>query len=62
MTDQSSLSLREREVANNPQLRVDVLTYCSNLYADHGNQDARVLAVCLGNLSEFSPLIAIPVP
>jgi hypothetical protein len=62
MTDQSSLSLREREVANNPQLRVDVLAYCSNLYADHGNQDARVLAVCLGNLSEFSPLIAIPVP
>jgi hypothetical protein len=60
MTDQSSLSLREREVARNPQLKAEVLAYCSNLYSDHGNQDARLLAACLGNLSEYSPLIGIP--
>jgi len=62
MTDQSQLSLREREVARNPQLRSDIIQHCSRLYADHGKKDARLLAVCLGNLSEFSPLVAIPVP
>jgi hypothetical protein len=62
MTDQNQLSLREREVARNPQLRTKIVRYCSRLYADHGKQDARLLAVCLGNLSEFSPLVEIPVP
>lgn len=62
MVDQSGLSSRELEVAQNPKLRSTVIRYCSNLYADHGNQDARVLAACLGNLSEFSPLVAVPVP
>lgn len=62
MVDQSRLSPREAEVVRNPELRSTVIRYCSRLYADHGNQDARVLATCLGNLSEFSPLVAIPVP
>jgi hypothetical protein len=62
MTDQSRLSLREREVARDPQLRANVIRYCSSLYAAHGNKDARILATCLGNLSEFSPLVPIPVP
>jgi len=62
MRDQSTLSLREREVALNPQIRTDIIRYCSRLYADHGKRDARILAVCFGNLSEFSPLVAIPVP
>lgn len=62
MVDRSRLSPREFEVAQNPELRSKVIRYCSRLYADHGNQDARILAVCLGNLSEFSPLVAIQVP
>jgi hypothetical protein len=62
MVDQNGLSLRERVVARNPQLRSDIIRYCTRLYADHGKQDVRLLAVCLGNLSEFSPLVTIPVP
>jgi hypothetical protein len=62
MADQSRLSLREHEAARNPQLRTDIIRHCTGLYADHGKQDARLLAVCLGNLSEFSPLVPIPVP
>lgn len=62
MTDQSRLSLREREVASDPQLRTRIIRYCTNLYAEHGHEDARILATCLGNLSEFSPLVPIPVP
>lgn len=61
MANQSRLSLREREVASDPQLRTHVIRYCANLYAEHGNEDARILATCLGNLSEFSPLVPIPV-
>lgn len=62
MVDQSRLSPRELEVARNPELRSKVIRYCSRLYANHGNQDARILAACLGNLSEFSPLVPVPVP
>jgi hypothetical protein len=62
MVDQRRLSLREREVARDPELRSKVIRYCERLYVDHGGQDARLLAVCLGNLSEFSPLVPIPVP
>ncbi|MBB5714165.1 hypothetical protein FHS94_000988 [Sphingomonas aerophila] len=62
MANQSELSPREFEVARNPELRSTVIRYCSRLYADHGQQDVRVLAACLGNLSDFSPLVAVPVP
>lgn len=62
MADQSDLSLRERVVARDPQLRSDIIRNCSRLYREHGKQDVRVLAICLGNLSEYSPLVAIPAP
>jgi hypothetical protein len=62
MTDQSRLSLREREVASHPQLRHDIIQHCFRLYSEHGMNDARLLAACLGNLSDFSPLVSIPVP
>lgn len=60
MADHSRLSLREQEVARNPKLRESIVRHCFGLYAEHGRKDARLLAVCLGNLSEFSPLVSIP--
>lgn len=62
MVDQTALSRRESEVARNPALRSRIIRYCAHLYDDHGGRDARILAVCLGNLSDFSPLVPIPVP
>jgi hypothetical protein len=62
MTDRSRLSLREREVASHPQLRHHIVQHCFRLYSEHGMNDARLLAACLGNLSDFSPLVPIPVP
>ncbi len=62
MTDRNQLSQREFEVARDPALRSKVIRYCARLYDDHGSQDARLLAVCLGNLSDYSLLVPIPVP
>jgi hypothetical protein len=61
MQDQRRLTPKEREVAGDPILRSKVVRYCWKLYQSHGGRDARVLAVCLGNLTEFSPLVPIPV-
>lgn len=58
--DRTGLSSREQEVASNPQVASAIRRYCWNLYVEHGRQDVRVLAVCLGNLTEFSPLVSIP--
>lgn len=57
----NGLSDRERWVSFNPHIRNEVIDYCTRLYEDHGGRDARIFSVCLGNLTDFSPLVALPV-
>jgi hypothetical protein len=61
MKDKSVLGQKERHVAENPEIIPRVLNECWQLYKAHGGQDVRILAVCLGNLTDFSPLISLPV-
>lgn len=62
MKDKDKLGLKERYVATNPDVAPRVENACWALYKEHGAADARILSVCLGNLTDFSPLIPLPVP
>jgi hypothetical protein len=62
MTNKEVLGLKERWVADNPEIVLHVRSYCWNLYKVHGKSDARLLATCFGNLTDFSPLVPLPVP
>jgi len=61
MQDVGTLSLKERWVAMNPEIAPRVTNECWKLYNEHGGADARILSVCLGNLTDYSPLIPVPV-
>jgi hypothetical protein len=61
MTNKDTLSAKERWVAMNPEIAPRVIKQCWALYEDHGAVDARILAVCLGNLTDYSPLVPLPV-
>jgi hypothetical protein len=62
MRDKSGLTPKERALAFDPALLSRVLNTCWSLYKEHGAADARILSVCLGNLTDFSPLVPVPVP
>ena len=62
MADKDRLGLKEHWVAENPEIVSHVRSYCWNLYKVHGNADARLLAICFGNLTDYSPLVPLPVP
>jgi len=62
MTNMETLGLKERWVAENPEIAQRVTTECWAFYKEHGAADARLLAICLGNLTDYSPLIPLPVP
>jgi hypothetical protein len=62
MRDKSSLGIKEHFVATNPEVAPRVAKFCWALYKDHGAADARILSVCLGNLTDYSPLLPLPVP
>ncbi|HEY0164541.1 MAG TPA: hypothetical protein VGB39_04115, partial [Sphingomicrobium sp.] len=62
MKDKDSLGNKENYVATNPAIAPRVENICWALYKEHGAADARILSVCLGNLTDFSPLIPLPVP
>ena len=62
MKDKGRLGLKEHYVATNPAIAPRVENACWALYKEHGAADARILSVCLGNLTDFSPLIPLPVP
>ncbi len=61
MTNKDALGAKERWVAMNPDIAPRVEKECWSLYEEHGAADARILAVCLGNLTDYSPLIQLPV-
>ena len=61
MQDMGTLSVKERWVALNPEIAPRVTRECWELYNEHGGEDARILSVCLGNLTDYSPLIPVPV-
>ena len=60
MEDKTSLSFKERWVAEHPEVSDRIRSYCWGLYNDHGARDARLISSCLGNLPAFSPLIELP--
>lgn len=62
MRDKDRLGLKEKYVAENPEIAPQVEKACWALYKEHGAADARILSVCLGNLTDYSPLIPLPVP
>ena len=62
MRDKDRLGLKEHFVATNPAIAPRVENACWTLYKEHGAADARILSVCLGNLTDYSPLIPLPVP
>jgi hypothetical protein len=62
MKDKDRLGLKEHYVATNPAIASGVENACWSLYKEHGAADARILSVCLGNLTDYSPLIPLPVP
>ncbi len=62
MADKSTLGTKEYWVATNPNIAPRVANTCWALYKEHGASDARLLSVCLGNLTDYSPLISLPVP
>jgi len=62
MKDKDKLGLKEHYVATNPAIAPRVQNACWALYKEHGATDARILSVCLGNLTDYSPLIPLPVP
>lgn len=61
MKNKDSLGRKERYVATNPDIAQGVVSSCWALYKEHGAADARVLSVCLGNLTDYSPLATLPV-
>lgn len=62
MKDKDGLGKKEQYVATNPEIVPRVQAACWALYREHGAADARILSVCLGNLTDYSPLIPLPVP
>jgi hypothetical protein len=62
MPNKEGLGLKEQWVATNPEIVADVLNQCWALYKQHGAKDARLLSVCLGNLTDASPLVQLPIP
>jgi hypothetical protein len=62
MKDKDKLGTKEYYVATNPDIARRVVSSCWALYKEHGAADARILSVCLGNLTDFSPLVPLPVP
>ena len=62
MKNKDSLGIKERYVATNPDVAQSIVSSCWALYKEHGAADARVLSVCLGNLTDYSPLAPLPVP
>lgn len=62
MPNKDSLGLKEHWVATNPEIVPRVLNECWALYREHGAEDARLLSICLGNLTDASPLVPLPVP
>jgi len=62
MTNKEKLGRKEYYVATNPEIVPRVLNTCWALYKEHGAADARILSVCLGNLTDYSPLVPLPVP
>lgn len=61
MKNKESLGRKERYVAMNPDVARKVVDSCWALYKEHGGSDARVLSVCLGNLTDYSSLATLPV-
>jgi hypothetical protein len=61
MPDKSQLGTKERWVAEHPEIATGARAYCWALYNAHGRMDARLLSVCLGNLTDFTPLVDLPV-
>ena len=61
MKDKDRLGLKEKYVATNPEIVPRVQNACWALYKEHGAADVRILSVCLGNLTDYSPLIPLPV-
>ena len=62
MASKERLGRKEYYVATNPEIVQGVLNTCWALYKEHGAADARILSVCLGNLTDYSPLVPLPVP
>jgi hypothetical protein len=62
MKNKETLGRKERYVATNPDIARAAVSSCWALYKEHGAADARVLSVCLGNLTDYSPLATLPVP
>src|SRR4051794_16056371 len=62
MKGKDKLGIKENYVATNPEIPPRVENACWALYKEHGAADARILSVCLGNLTDYSPLIPLPVP
>lgn len=60
--NKNSLTPKERELVFDPAILPRVLNTCWSLYKEHGASDARILSVCLGNLTDYSPLIPLPAP
>lgn len=60
MKNKETLGRKERYVATNPNIARAVVSSCWALYKEHGAADARVLSVCLGNLTDYSPLATLP--
>lgn len=62
MRDKEKLGTKEYWVATHPEIAARVAKSCWALYIEHGASDARILSVCLGNLTDYSPLVDLPVP
>ena len=62
MANKGRLGRKEYYVATNPEIVPRILNKCWALYKEHGAADARILSVCLGNLTDYSPLVPLPVP
>lgn len=62
IVDKSELGRKERYVAENPVILAQVEAAFRSLYKEHGSRDARILSICFGNLTDYSPLITLPVP
>jgi hypothetical protein len=60
MPDRGALGVKERWVADHPEIVSQARSYCWALYNSHGGMDARLLAVCLGNLIEGSIVVPLP--
>lgn len=61
VSEMDELDNKARWLAHNPDIVEQAIKECWALYGDHGSNDTRILAVCLGNLSDSSWLIELPV-